>query len=459
MRTKPNGEDNAPSPKRKGKSGSGLFDATDDRIANIFAEEHRNDLRYVAAWSKWHEWREGCWREDNTLHAFDLIRKTCKAHGVKLNSMAKIVGAVHGLARTDRRLAATVEQWDADPWALNTPDGIVDLRSGTTRRHDPNAYCTKITAAGPRGDCPMWKAFLDRIMGGDSALVAYLQRVFGYCLTGDTSEEALFFGYGVGNNGKGVLTRTVSSILGDYHLAAQIETFTVNPNDRHPTELARLAGARFVTASETEEGRRWAEARIKQLTGRDPVTAHLMRRDDFTFVPQFKLFLFGNRKPNLVRVDVAIMRRLNLIPFEIVIPQEERDPRLDHKLKGEWPGILAWMIDGCLDWQERGLAPPEAVTKATDAYFAGQNSFAFWIEECCERDPNEWTRTTALFASWKAWAEKAGVRYGDIKSFGEMMEQNEFPWKHTKEGNGHQGLRIRQDAPPHGWQEDAWEVR
>ena len=225
---------------------------TDDRIADAFADEHRNDLRYVAAWGKWFEWRDGCWREEKTLRAFDLIRKTCKAQGIERGSMAKMVGSVHTLARADRRLAATIEQWDADPMLLNTPDGVVDLRTGELRPHRPGDYMTMITAVGPRGDCPQWLAFLHRITGGDQAMVAYLQRVAGYCLTGDTGEQAMFFGYGVGANGKGVFLHTVGRILGDYCKTAAIETFTESKTDRHPTELARLRGARLVTATETE---------------------------------------------------------------------------------------------------------------------------------------------------------------------------------------------------------------
>jgi putative DNA primase/helicase len=184
----------------------------DDRIADIFAEEHRSDLPYVAKWGQWLEWRDGCWREDATLKVFALIRATCKAHGIENARMAKMTADVHSIVRADRRLAATVEQWDADPWLLNTPDGVVNLKTGELRPHRAVDYLTKTTSVGPRGECPLWNAFLAKIMNGDEALIAYLQRVFGYCLTGDTSEQALFFAHGVGQNGKTVLMSTVSGI-------------------------------------------------------------------------------------------------------------------------------------------------------------------------------------------------------------------------------------------------------
>jgi putative DNA primase/helicase len=179
---------------------------------------------------------------------------------------------------------------------------------------------------------------LRRITAGDDRLVSYLQRAFGYALTGNVREHALFFGYGTGANGKGVTLNTLAGILGDYHESAPIETFTASSGDRHPTELADLRGARLVTATETEEGRRWAESRIKMLTGGDRVKARFMRQDFFEYNPQFKLFITGNHKPSLRSVDEAIRRRFHLIPFTVTIPPEQRDPDLAEKLKTEWPG-------------------------------------------------------------------------------------------------------------------------
>ena len=436
-------------PKTKGSS----LGPVDDHIADVFAEEHHSDLRYVAAWGKWYEWTGKLWREDETLRAFDLVRRSCKAQGIERAGMAKMVAAVHTLVRPDRRIAGTVDQWDADPWVLNTPDGIVNLRDGTVRKNDPRVYCTKITAVGPRGDCPLFLKFLTEIMGGDDALIAYLQRVFGYCLTGDASQQALFFNYGGGANGKTVLMSTVSGILGDYCMATPIETFTESKSDRHPTELARLRGARLVTATETEAGRHWAESRIKELTGGERIAARFMHQNFFEYQPVFKPFLSGNHTPRLRSVGLAMRRRVNLIPFTVTIPPDERDPDLPKTLKAEWSGILQWMIDGCLDWQERGLAPPEAVSKATDAYFAGEDSYSNWIADCCHAIPGFVTPSTVLFASWKAWAEKAGQTVGNSSQFREEMERLGVIHKHGRNGNYYRGLCIRQD-PPDRWEDE-----
>jgi putative DNA primase/helicase len=244
-----------------------------------------------------------------------------------------------------------------------------------------------------------------------------VKRVAGYGLTGVTREHALFFGYGTGANGKSVLVNTLAGILGEYYKAAPIETFTASNTDRHPTELAGLRGARLVTAVETEEGRRWAESRIKTLTGGDKVSARFMRQDFFEYVPQFKLLIAGNHKPGLRSVDEAIRRRFHLIPFAVTIPPGERDETLTERLRKEWPGVLAWMIDGCAEWLEQGLSPPEAVASATAVYLEAQDATAAWIEETCQADANAWESRTRLFESWKEWASAAGEYVGSRPRF------------------------------------------
>jgi putative DNA primase/helicase len=246
--------------------------------------------------------------------------------------------------------------------------------------------------------------------------------VSGYCLTGVTYEQELFFLYGTGNNGKGVFTLTLSGILGDYHTATGIETFTVSHNERHPAELAALRGARLVTASETEEGRRWAESRVKEMTGSAPLTARFMRQDPFTFFPQFKLMFSGNHMPALRTVNKAITRRFNRIPFAVTIPDDKVDMHLADKLKDEWPDILAWMIEGCLEWQRIGLAPPKSVTDATESYLESQDLLGEWIDECCELKGNAWESSTSLFNSWKLWAEDREEWVGSVRTLSQKLE-------------------------------------
>jgi putative DNA primase/helicase len=406
---------------------------SEEALALQFADLHQGHLRYVPKWG-WLNWDDLVWKVDEQLLAFDMSRDLCRESARECNNpkqatqlaSAKMVAAVERLAHSDRRLIATTEQWDCDPYLLATPDGVVDLKTGNIRQASPFDYMTKITTVAPRRPCPTWREFLRRITDGDDELQAYLQRVAGYALTGDTSEHALFFAYGVGANGKSTFLNAISGMVGDYHKTAPIETFTESKSERHPTDLAGLRGARMVTAVETEEGRRWAESKIKTLTGGDKVSARFMRQDFFEYTPQFKLLIAGNHKPSLRNVDEAMRRRFHLIPFTVTIPPEQRDTTLGDRLKEEWPGILAWAIDGCLQWQQRELAPPQAVQDATAKYLEAEDAIGAWFEERCESDPNAFTSSAMLFASWTDWATRACEPVGTMKSFAEQLEKRGF---------------------------------
>jgi putative DNA primase/helicase len=431
---------------------------SDDALALAFAGRYRDELRFVAAWGKWFRWTGTVWIEEQTLLAFDFARQICREVADKSNSRqlasAKTVAAVERLAKADRRIAATIEQWDADPWLLNTPDGVVDLRSGRIRPHQPDDYLTKIAAVAPDPDCPtpLWLEFLTRITGSNAELQDFLQRMAGYGLVGVTTAHALFFLYGTGGNGKGVFLNTISKVARDYATSTDIANFTVGATDKHETGLADLRGARIVTAPETEEGRRWAEAKIKAVTGGDPIKARFMRQDFFQFDPQFTLIISGNHKPGLRSVDEAIRRRFHLVPFTVTIPPDERDPNLADKLENEWPGILAWMIEGCGHWQAIGLSPPAAVASATDAYLESEDAIAAWLDECCTIDPNAWSSSTELYASWKARADRAGEFVGSQKAFVQKLEDRGFEPRRLTRGRGFQGLAVdRSDTSERQW--------
>jgi putative DNA primase/helicase len=284
---------------------------------------------------------------------------------------------------------------------------------------------------------------LARVTDDQPELIAFLKRVAGYALTGLTREHALFFLYGRGANGKSTLINVLIECLGDYHKTAPIETFTASTSERHPTDLASLRGARLVTATETEEGRRWAESKIKALTGGDRISARFMRQDFFEYSPQFKLMIAGNHKPGLRSVDEAIRRRLNLIPFTITILLGERDPALTAKLKAELPGIMAWAVEGCLEWQNVGLAPPKAVTDATDAYLEAEDAISTWMEECGIRDPHAWEARSKLWTSWMEWAGKSGEHVSSQRQFHARLEGKLEPKRDSYGARGWRGLRIK----------------
>jgi putative DNA primase/helicase len=291
------------------------------------------------------------------------------------------------------------------------------------RDPDPAEAITKQAGVMPLpGRCPRWHAFLLDVTGGDEELVRFLQVWCGYLLTGSTREHVLLFIFGPGGNGKSVFANVISRILGDYAVTASMDTFVAARGERHPTDLAMLRGARLVTASETEEGRAWAESRIKSITGGDPITARFMRGDFFTYAPAFKLMLIGNHQPVLRNVDAAVRRRFLILPFTKTPARP--DPDLEAKLWEEAPQILAWAIRGAMEWLEEGLPRPAALVAATEDYFADQDLFGSWLEQACEVGAFSGHETAAdLFASWRAFAEAAGERAGTSKGLGNRLRR------------------------------------
>ena len=431
---------------------------TEDALALTFTRRYHRDWRYVAGWGRWLVWDGQRWRTEDTLAATDLIRSVCRQTAVRADNpkvAAKLassstVSGVERLARADRRHAATTEEWDADPWLLNTPGGVVDLKTGRKRPHERADRMTKITTATPGGDCPTWRRFLDEVTGGDMELQAYLQRMVGYALTGSTQEHALFFLYGTGANGKSVFVNTLATILGDYATNAPMDTFMETRTDRHPTDMAGLRGARFVAAIETEQGRRWAESKLKNLTGGDKISARFMRQDFFEFFPQFKLFVAGNHKPAIRNIDEAMKRRLHLIPFTITVPPERRDKHLQQKLLAERDGILAWAVQGCLDWQRHGrLDPPRRVVEATEEYFEAEDALGRWIDERCVREPNAKSLTTELFNDWKQWADSAGEFVGSQRRFSDLLITRGLEkWRNSVGVRGFRGVGLKDPPKP-----------
>lgn len=430
---------------------------TEDALALAFTRRYHRDWRYVATWGRWLVWDGTRWRTEDTLAATDLIRSVCRHAALRADNpkiAAKLassstVGGVERLARADRRHAATTEEWDADPWLLNSPGGVVDLKTGRKRPNDRADRMTKITTASPSGECPQWTAFLSDVTGGDADLQAYLQRMVGYCLTGVTSAHALFFLYGTGANGKSVFANVISTILGDYAATASMDTFVETRGDRHPTDLAGLRGARFVTAIETEQGRRLNESKVKAITGGDKISARFMRQDFFEYTPQFKPVIVGNHKPAIRNIDEAMKRRMHLIPFTVTIPPDRRDARLTEKLLAERDGILAWAVAGCLAWQREGLKPPASVVSATEEYFEAEDALGRWLDERCVRTGNAKSLTAELFTDWKQWAEASGEFIGSQRRFSDLLiTRGVEKWRNSVGVRGFQGVGLKHPPTP-----------
>ena len=430
------------------------MDITEDGLAIEYTQRHADSLRFCGTLGGWQVYDGTRWQRDETRwpysHARALVRDVAQRTALSAKQYTKLrsgttVNAIVSLASSDRVHAITQEQFDADPWLLNTPGGAVDLRTGRLRPNQPADYCTKVAGVTPGGDAPRWRQFLREVTGGNADLEAYLHRLVGYWLTGATTEHALVFVYGTGGNGKSVFLNTVLGLVGGYGMQAPMSLFEEKPHDGHPTELAMLRGARLVVATETEEGRRWAESRIKVMTGGDPITARFMHRDFFTYVPQFKPVIAGNHRPRFRNPDEAIRRRLHLVPFTQQFAAPDRE--LAAKLRAEAGGILAWAIEGCLAWQRTGLQAPDVVRLATEDYLEQEDSVGAWLAECCETDANAWTASATLWESWTQWAQARGEFVGSTKRLSERLSSRGFVNAHdaARTRRGFRGLRLAVD--------------
>lgn len=424
---------------------------SEDHLALTFAKAHREDLRYCAHRGAWFSWDKSRWFLEDTLLAWDLVKAVNRQAASFLPDDAKTlkrtllskktVAAVEHLARSDRRMAVSIDQFDADPMLLNTPDGVVDLVTGELTPSARDLLMTKLTAVAPqRGQPEKFLNFLRWAVGDDSDFVEYVQRIMGYCLTGSTKEHALFFVHGPGGNGKSVLQELLQWLLADYATSTTFDTLAMSQGVQHPTDLAGMKGARLVVAPETEANQRWAEAKIKRMTGGDRIAARFMRQDFFEYTPQFKLFVVGNHKPGFANVDQAIRRRIHLLPFTQEIAADQVDRDLCETLKREEGGkILNWAIEGAVAWADDGLKAPAAITGATDDYLENEDVLGLWLGECT--DDGGFTRISELYECYVCWCRATGERPLSQRKFGTQLDVR--GWPSEKGGAGsHKGRAM-----------------
>lgn len=426
--------------------------------ASRFADQWRSRARYVSEYGHWIYYKGIRWHKDQTGEVWRMARKTASLiyqeaanaesseHAEKVSRHAHKTQSSGGLnsmlmlARSETGLTATQSQLDRNPLLIGAVNGIINLKSGKLEGGKAEDYITKALSVGfdPAATCPVWENFLLEIMAGRADLVAYLQRIVGYALTGDVSEQCMFIFYGCGANGKSTFLDVIMELYGhDYAKQAAPDMLMSKGNDRHPTEVADLRGARLVASMETGQGRKLDENLVKQMTGGDIMKARFMRQDFFEFKPEFKLFMSTNHKPTIRGTDYAIWRRIHLIPFDVVFDKDKRDLGLPKKLRAELPGILAWAVRGCLEWQQRGLERPDSVAHATDQYRAEMDVLAAFLEECCTIQ--DWTKTTAkeLYRSYVQWCDDNGERPEAQRSFGLRLAERGF-----RSRKGGKGARI-----------------
>ncbi len=427
------------------------------RMAALFG----GSVRYCNAWGKWLLWNEQRWEIDRRQNVDKLAVETVKsiyaeaaatsdadrrialAKHARKSEDANRLKSMLRLLPTQPGISITPEELDADKWLLNVLNGTINLRTGELLEHDREHLITKIAPVtyDPDAKCPHWMAFLNRVMDGNKNLLEFIQRAVGYNLTGDVSEQVLFFLHGSGSNGKSTFIQTILRMLGDYAKQSESELLLARRGEVHPTGIADLQGARFVASSEIESGRRLAESLVKQLTGGDRLKARYMRQDFFEFEPSHKLWLAANHKPIIRNSDYGIWRRIRLIPFTVTIPDDEKDPQLPDKLLEELPGILNWAIAGCLTWQSDGLGFPPEVGQAVQDYRDEQDTLSGFFDERCKFGTGEWVAVSALYKSYLNWCEANDEKPLSKIRLGEELRQRfpkvqSWPTKHERRWAG-----------------------
>lgn len=451
---------NRPVMARETLNGHEGVSSTDVGNANRLIATHGQDLRYVAGWG-WHAWDGRRWARDDLGRVYELAkdvarriyleaareedpdrRKTLGAWAKSSESAARIRAMVE-LARTDPAVAISSEAMDTHPWLLTVENGTIDLRTGKLgphRRADLGTKLAPVTYA-PDAAAPAWQAFLDQVLP-DSEVLGYLRRLVGYSLTGTVAEHILPFLYGTGANGKSTLLRAVLRTFGDYGRQADASLLLETRNAEHPTAVARLAGSRLVVCIEAGAGRRLAEVMVKTLTGGDRVAARFLHQDFFEFDPTWTVLLAANHKPIVRGTDHATWRRIHLVPFTVTIPGPEQDHDLPDKLDQERSGILAWAVQGCLEWQAAGLQVPSSVEAATSAYRAEMDTLGDFLEECCDVAPDAEVLATELYSAYRRWSEATGGEAVNQTLFGRMLNEHGFE---VQKGTGGvcKGRKIR----------------
>lgn len=427
---------------------------TDMGNGRRFALRFSDQFKYNKAWG-WLYWNGSKWERNVDAQVMNAARYTAMAlfnevmssnpDDVKaigkwaINSQSRSrLDAMIYLAGSEKEINVAPELFDVDPFILNCKNGIVDLRSGKFSSHHSARLLSKETNAtyDPAATCPRWIEFLERIMDGNDNLIQFLRRAVGYSLTGSTNEQCFFLNYGTGANGKSVFLETMRGLLNDYSSAAEFSTFLATQNDTIRNDIASLAGARFVSSSESGADKRLSESIIKALTGGDTIAARFLFKEYFEFKPQFKVWMATNHKPIIRDTDQAIWRRVRLIPFNVTIPESERNPNLTAELREEFSGILNWSIEGCMEWQQNGLGAPAEVIEATNTYRAEQDTFNAFITLNCVVNESAAYSAGKLH---KLYCEVTGEKV-TAREFNSMMQERGFKQQHSRTGNVWAGI-------------------
>jgi len=440
------------------------YNLTDLGNAERFVARHGADVRYCYPWSTWLVWTGARWAVDNSGGVHRRAKRTVKGiyreAGDATGDEARKALAKHAMrSEAENRIQAMIslaksevpvmpEELDRDPWLLNALNGTLDLRTGELRDHRRDDLITKSVGCvyDPDADAPTWAAVLERTIPSEPVR-EFFKKLCGRAFSGDVSEHVLPVLYGTGANGKSTVLNALLEAAGEYGMQAAPDLL-IAKRGNHPTEVADLFGMRFVASIEVEDGRRLAESLVKTLTGGDRVRARRMRQDFWEFAPTHKVFMAVNHKPQVKGNDTAIWRRIRLIRFTETIPPAEQDKGLPEKLRAELPGVLAWAVEGCLEWQREGLKAPEEVRRDTGEYRSEMDVIGAFLKDCCEKGGGHSVAAKDLYTRYKTWCEENGEAPEKQRTFGSKLSERGYERYRGGASGGHRwrGLTLCESA-------------
>lgn len=437
------------------EEGVKLTSLSEDALSSEFVSKNSHRLKWTAGMDWFHNTGER-WAPDDTLKRFNFARVIARENASALTdkqaSLARkiasngTVSSIIAMSRSDPAISIPVNAWDSDPMALNTPNGIVDLKNGNIR---PRAgdFVTRCARCTPDSSIPtpIWNNFLDTVFEQDEELIEFIRRLLGYFITADRREQKIFFAHGQGSNGKSTLFNFFQWLCGDYALDLPAEVLMTQRNPGHPTELAQLRGIRIAISGEIERGSHWAEARINRLTGEETLTARVMRGDPFTFTQTQKHLVVGNHKPRLDGSDPALVRRFVLIPFDAVFAAGTRDMKMLDKLKDEAPGVLAWIIQGSVEWFTNGLQIPSKISDSSSEYMEENDDIGTWMSECCDlKSSSPLTKAGDLYESYSSWTKSRGQHPVSLPLWAKRIKTNPSITSRKSGSIRYEGLSLNQ---------------
>jgi putative DNA primase/helicase len=440
---------------------------TDMGNGERFASRYGQRARYLPGDKAWYVWNGVKWKRDDSLQVKRFAKDTIRAitaaamrltNAEEKSRMAKhahqseATGRIENMltcASAEPGMAVTVDEFDQHPFLLTCPNGTLDCSTRTLYPNQPGNLITRSTPTiyDPNATCPAWEKFLDEIFQQDGDLVSYMQRATGYSMTADMREDVIHICWGTGSNGKSTWGNTVGTVLGDYAESASVDTFLseafARSSNAPKEDLARLRGARFVRASEPDERRSLNTSLLKEITGREPITARFLFGATFKFRPVFKLWISANHKPPIHDSSHGMWRRTRLVPFTVEIADAQQDKSLEDRLAAEASGILNWALDGIREWLDYGLNPPPAILAATEQYRTDSDLLGLFIRDVCRVEDWRTVDAAHLYKVYSEWCVRTGERAWANNAFHRKLTDRGFPIDHTT--GMRTGIGLRDD--------------